>query len=151
MQFHVIVSLKQTTTEDMVERNARLDTLQEETKLLASTMDQKSTAILNRLHWIDDKLHATFQNLRENHLTPPKSPPQRARQIVLSTLYPPSLSLRMDQVSANHPETRGWIFRRPLNNVENEVRSNFVRWLETGSGCYWISRKAGSGKSILMK
>ena len=29
--------------------------------------------------------------------------------------------------------------------------SNFREWLQSGSGCYWINGKAGSGKSTLMK
>ena len=55
---------------------------------------------------------------------------------------------REEGIDEAHKHTFEWIFDPP----GNEVRPwhHFVEWLEEGHGTYWISGKAGSGKSTLM-
>ena len=49
---------------------------------------------------------------------------------------------RRTSIVETHAKTYGWVFQKS---------SSFYRWLQTGDGLFWISGKAGSGKSTLMK
>lgn len=65
-------------------------------------------------------------------------------QKVLSTLCFKYMRTRVANITKAHTKTFDWIFD-PDSDVE------FVPWLETHDGIYWISGKPGSGKSTLMK
>lgn len=45
--------------------------------------------------------------------------------------------------------TYEWVFNNSNNN--RQQWDNLEEWSESGTGCYWINGKAGSGKSTLMK
>jgi hypothetical protein len=64
---------------------------------------------------------------------------------ILRSLYFDSLKARHFRIPIAHTKTFDWIFR------PEESQINFLQWLKTKSGIYWISGKAGSGKSTLMK
>lgn len=55
-------------------------------------------------------------------------------------------SFRQYALNDAHNRTFDWAFE-PSDNVH----ASLVDWLSHGSACFWISGKAGSGKSILMK
>ena len=55
---------------------------------------------------------------------------------------------RQEGIDQAHEETFEWIFAKQGDNVRPWY--HFVDWLENGHGTYWISGKAGSGKSTLM-
>jgi hypothetical protein len=62
---------------------------------------------------------------------------------VLKSLQFSRMHDRHNIIHEKHERTFSWIF---------EANSSpFKRWLEEGSGTFWISGKAGSGKSTLMK
>lgn len=67
---------------------------------------------------------------------------------LLESLYFPDIHARQEGIDEAHKNTFEWIF----NKSGNEVRlwHPFIDWLENGHGTYWISGKAGSGKSTLM-
>lgn len=50
---------------------------------------------------------------------------------------------RYEDIADAHGVTFQWIYERP--------ELGFVDWLKAGKGVYWITGKAGSGKSTLMK
>ncbi|KAI0386447.1 hypothetical protein F5Y04DRAFT_276054 [Hypomontagnella monticulosa] len=68
---------------------------------------------------------------------------------VLSCLFFRQIMDREETLSEAHQNTYDWIFCDP--EAEEKPWSPFIQWLERGTGCYWISGKAGSGKSTLMK
>lgn len=68
---------------------------------------------------------------------------------VLDCLYFRQMTDRLEEITLVHRKTFAWIFCNP--SAEHKPWSNFVDWLEHGTGCYWIGGKAGSGKSTLMK
>ena len=72
-----------------------------------------------------------------------------SEQMLLKALAFQSMRLRRDNIQRAHAETFGWIFTR--DSEQNAPRHHYVEWLESGNGVYWISGKAGSGKSTLMK
>ncbi len=75
---------------------------------------------------------------------------RQAEDRILNSLLFPSISARYLQVAKAHQDTFEWIFGDP--HVDDHYRwSSFANWLQFGNGIYWISGKAGSGKSTLMK
>ncbi|EJT72935.1 hypothetical protein GGTG_09786 [Gaeumannomyces tritici R3-111a-1] len=72
------------------------------------------------------------------------------RKEVLELLWFRSMDDRRDGVAPAHAATFRWALnaKRPDRQAEWDDLS---AWMRAGSGVYWISGKAGSGKSTLMK
>ncbi|KZF19446.1 hypothetical protein L228DRAFT_251040 [Xylona heveae TC161] len=85
------------------------------------------------LEVLSDKLHAFLE--AENEV--------KKEQIILQSLCFDSLKERYSTIKKAHSRTLNWLF-------ENE-ELGFLEWLRSGSGIFWFSGKAGSGKSTLMK
>ena len=66
---------------------------------------------------------------------------------ILERLYFEELKEREFNIKKTHASTYQWIFDEdgPFKQVK------FMDWVKRGSNIYWISGKAGSGKSTLMK
>ena len=71
---------------------------------------------------------------------------QHAR--LLKSLWFAEILMREETIAEAHAKTFQWIFDKSGRAVR--PWSNFNVWLENGEGIYWISGKAGSGKSTLM-
>lgn len=67
---------------------------------------------------------------------------------LLSKLYFHRQDDRFEDIAEAHQKTFTWVFE---NQQPSRNRSEFLKWLQQDSGTYWISGKAGSGKSTLMK
>ena len=67
---------------------------------------------------------------------------------LLDSLWFAEILYREETIVDAHRKTFKWIFDRSGQAVR--PWNNFVAWLEKGEGIYWISGKAGSGKSTLM-
>ncbi|KAI0191102.1 prion-inhibition and propagation-domain-containing protein [Astrocystis sublimbata] len=75
-------------------------------------------------------------------------------QRILDVVWFRSLDDRRDAVTAPHPETFHWALRSSyelLGGDERALWDDLPSWLATGDKVYWLSGKAGSGKSTLMK
>jgi len=58
------------------------------------------------------------------------------------------MNARRSTIPASHEKTFGWVFNESIQHPWD----NFVHWLKSDEkNFYWISGKAGSGKSTLMK
>jgi hypothetical protein len=62
---------------------------------------------------------------------------------ILKSLQFPRMHDRRSLIPESHPQTFSWIFESSM--------SPFKDWLREHSGAFWVSGKAGSGKSTLMK
>lgn len=62
-------------------------------------------------------------------------------------------SRRQNVHDASHQATLNWIFADKQDTSKHPTTPNvrFREWLQQGQGIYWITGKAGSGKSTLMK
>jgi hypothetical protein len=67
--------------------------------------------------------------------------------VLLTSLRYSGMKDREGRVSEAHQSTFRWLFKD--NN--NDKWTNYKDWLESDSKLYWITGKAGSGKSTLMK
>ena len=71
-----------------------------------------------------------------------------AHKRLLESLYFPDIRSRQEGIEQVHRQTFEWIFEKAGN--QSRPWHHFVDWLEKGHGTYWISGKAGAGKSTLM-
>jgi hypothetical protein len=71
---------------------------------------------------------------------------------ILQSLRHKSMTVRHSKIVEAHNKTFDWVFnaeKLPPNDVRSKIRFN--NWLQIKSGIFWVSGKAGSGKSTLMK
>ncbi|KUJ09034.1 uncharacterized protein LY89DRAFT_788448 [Mollisia scopiformis] len=67
----------------------------------------------------------------------------------IRSLWYEEMTHRYEDIVEAHPETYEWAFHDPPQDAHSW--SSLYDWLKTGRGVYWVSGKAGSGKSTLMK
>lgn len=80
----------------------------------------------------------------------PSGRSQTLKEKVLSKLAYPDMLLREQSVVEAHHNTLHWIFQR--EKEQDRPWASFCQWLEeSDKQLYWITGKAGSGKSTLMK
>ncbi|KAK5697081.1 hypothetical protein LTR17_024022 [Elasticomyces elasticus] len=80
-------------------------------------------------------------------------PPNGIRKRFLDSLWFPEIDQRRDEVKTACPNTLEWIFtENPPDPGEGRWMpwASFASWLRSNDRLYWISGKAGSGKSTLM-
>ncbi|KAM7197140.1 P-loop-containing protein [Rhypophila sp. PSN 637] len=78
-----------------------------------------------------------------------KIAPGLAKRMVRESFGFSAINRRFGTIPRHHARTFEWIFDRDGRVFRGW--SEFPMWLRTGKGVYWISGKAGSGKSTLMK
>ncbi|KAK0648964.1 prion-inhibition and propagation-domain-containing protein [Cercophora newfieldiana] len=78
---------------------------------------------------------------------------QKCQKRILAVLWHRSIDERRRSVSDAHKKTFQWALKLPDDAAVDlrERNENLARWLCSGSGIYWVSGKAGSGKSTFMK
>ena len=74
---------------------------------------------------------------------------EHLRDVFLNRLRYPGMEDRENRIAQAHEKTFRWIFED--GNLQQTRWSNFRDWLKSDSQLYWITGKAGSGKSTLMK
>ena len=71
-------------------------------------------------------------------------------QRFLETLSYPEIHRRQETVSEAYQKTFQWVYEPDAVGGSAHRWDSIVSWFERGNGIYWISGKAGSGKSTLM-
>jgi len=119
----------------VIERTAsQMDTVQQWDQSLASKQD------------LQDRSKALTEIIREGYKF-------KKQYRLLNTLNYSSMRSRHARIVEAHARTFDWIFVPP-DEVPKDRKLpvvKFVRWLRQSDSIYWISGKAGSGKSTLMK
>ena len=72
---------------------------------------------------------------------------QVQRRQLLDSLYDRDMNARRNQIEKRHTDTFSWVFSEEIQRPWD----SFTEWLSSKDSIYWISGKAGSGKSTLMK
>ena len=134
LQFGIILKLEQKVNGADMLSNAVFQSLNDQTK----------TAVIEALEEVSSA-RAEWPNSMGNE---PLSEENILRAII-SRLNFLTRENRHDNINPKHTKTFEWIYRNPPNQA---VRwESFVDWLNIPGGTYWISGRAGSGKSTLMK
>jgi hypothetical protein len=79
---------------------------------------------------------------------------ERIQSVFLVYLQYDSMIDRESRIAVAHESTFQWVFRSskdPCNNSRMPRWSSLQEWLKSNHQVYWITGKAGSGKSTLMK
>jgi hypothetical protein len=59
------------------------------------------------------------------------------------------MDLRREKIPIAHEKTFRWVFN--AGSVDNTPWTDLMEWIQSESSIYWITGKAGSGKSTLMR
>ncbi|KAJ0115843.1 hypothetical protein J7T55_004012 [Diaporthe amygdali] len=73
-----------------------------------------------------------------------------AEQEVLTSLHYKVMKTRYESIPEAYQQTFDWIFKASRSSSVGS-KTTFRSWLKSKSGIFWITGKAGSGKSTLMK
>jgi hypothetical protein len=82
-------------------------------------------------------------------LSVPSGRRKTLQSTIIARLRYPGMEDREGRIADAYEKTFQWIFDHP--DVQTRPWSNLKVWLETDAPLYWITGKAGSGKSTLMK
>ncbi|XTI93234.1 hypothetical protein V2W45_1430275 [Cenococcum geophilum] len=72
-------------------------------------------------------------------------------QKILRSLQFASMNIRLSAIAEAHKKTFSWVFDAHADADDPRSQIKFRDWLKHGDGVYWVSGKAGSGKSTLMR
>lgn len=76
---------------------------------------------------------------------------ENCQRRILDQIWFRVMSDRQASVRSPHHGTLDWVLQ-PTGKSRTQTRwDNLCEWFQNGSGIYWVSGKAGSGKSTLMK
>ncbi|KAL3296176.1 small s protein [Colletotrichum asianum] len=123
----------------------RLRAFHEEYATVQAERHTEIVSILNDIR--GSKPQPAALTTRDNYL--------KSRKLILKDLLD-SLYFRQEidrfqDIKPAHKGTFEWIYSEPRSGATKATWANFQSWLQHDSGIYWVSGKAGSGKSTLMK
>lgn len=179
LQFHVIISIKAKVDLQGLRESTRVQAFDEDTQRLmhAVSTDYEATRQeladrtetlnerLDEARWYSDKQHQESTSLAIRHhreqmnaiqniSNQPKHTNEHVNistviQDILNALWFSRMADRFDDIEPAHYQTFEWIYS---GGTDNKLSScTFMRWMAGESGVYWVSGRAGSGKSTLMK
>ena len=70
---------------------------------------------------------------------------------IVESLRYAEITEREERIFGAHPRTFDWLFTETPSSSRGHPPISLLNWLRASSGIYWISGRAGSGKSTLMK
>ncbi|KAI1377629.1 hypothetical protein F4677DRAFT_42993 [Hypoxylon crocopeplum] len=156
LEFHMLTVLQKVQVTSSVLADYRFQALQKSNQDLIQTILENRNIFVEEIRSRVDIIQKTTESAlldavaRINERIPSNQEIEAAvRRSLLDSLRFSSISQRYEEVAEAHRSTYEWIFRAGQNHGANW--SNFPEWLQSGSGLYWISGKAASGKSTLMR
>ena len=114
--------------------------------------DVKLLDAIRKYGWqVDNKEHMSYFTAELN-TSAKLATEKRFCSSILAHLEFYDMPDRHDAIPIAHQDTFEWIYRAPQNGVTHPGH-DFVAWLKSSDqgNLYWITGKAGSGKSTLMK
>jgi hypothetical protein len=81
------------------------------------------------------------------HISVSEEARKRSLSVLLSSLRYSGMNDREGRITKAHQSTLRWLFK----DHNNDKWTSFKDWLQSDDKLYWITGKAGSGKSTLMK
>jgi hypothetical protein len=100
--------------------------------------------VLKNIDGVNDNVAIAVDKAKDEILAELRSAADiRKVRLITNSITYPEIATRRAAIKTAHKRTFEWIFR--------DETSPFMVWLRSGRDIFWISGKAGSGKSTLMK
>ncbi|KAL4910870.1 hypothetical protein BDW74DRAFT_172330 [Aspergillus multicolor] len=109
--------------------------------------EERRTKLLNE--WAKDHrdiLSQILQTIQQSQLDQHQ---KSFKQVFIKSLSLPRMYDRQSLILENYDATLGWVFQ--ASTERPQTWSDLSKWLREPGGLYWVSGKAGSGKSTFMK
>ncbi|QKX56752.1 uncharacterized protein TRUGW13939_03859 [Talaromyces rugulosus] len=135
----------QTTLDQLIQRGFLTVTTHIGSKMeaLAQSVEVSISSGTNQLQ---DNISSRLQELAYNRIE------KEEHDRLLGSLKHETMNVRRNHIIVNHDDTFSWIFHPQHGNSDAGNQDGFVDWLKSSKQRpYWVSGKAGSGKSVLMK
>lgn len=168
LQFQIIVSMKAKIDLLTLKEHTASQNLDDQTRRLIeailageeatrSELDTHVLVLQKKLGAHDDLVvqqHAEVMNAVRSISARPQDVIERANhpavtRRIIDSLWFTRMSDRYEDIKPSFQNTFEWIFSEGNGAVSSSC--TFMEWISSGSGVYWVSGKAGSGKSTLMK
>jgi hypothetical protein len=152
LQFRILVSIRDDQLQGLDEDSRKaIQSILESNKELSMKVTSQTEEILDR-----QKADSVLASLRHNEvlhaITNQKLQQYSIQDVtreIKDRLYFTRKDDRYDDITAAHQNTFNWALEGCTRGLSSWT--SLPGWLRAGSGVYWISGKAGSGKSTLMK
>lgn len=176
LAFRLTVMTKNDQDALSLSQHANFDNLDQQTALILHKLAQNPSEVISSLNAQTSELRRRHEEsdmlARElhretlaaiNRFQPPaRTPSPRAQKqveiesddvisMLLEMLQFRQMTARQEDLATAHAGTFRWLLDESTRNPSFSPFSPLLPWLETGQGCYWVSGKAGSGKSTCMK
>jgi hypothetical protein len=128
----------------------RSDTISKEIKLQNEALNRRADASNTSVMQTLDKLSNTIQKAVERYEFPgqTRASAEEVQAAILRTLLYPTMEARYGSIAEAHARTFSWILDPPPSDCPWD---DFMEWLRGENAIYWVTGKAASGKSTLVK
>ena len=120
-----------------VQSGDRLNGLRHDINAASSCMETKVSDRIHKFSNFGEKICQMQLHIKR----------QQAEMAFLKSLHFPTMNARQLNIEERHERTFSWIF--DVVHCGEDVK--FTQWLSSNSDLFWITGKAGSGKSTMMK
>lgn len=156
---HILEALlesKNTRSKDLFDQNLAAAQLLNRTELVVTDESDKTRAlIVNAMQVLsqakEEHMSSTAKNKAEKIRKDEEELQILVEENVLDVLSFGTMSDREEDIGEAHQNTFVWLLNPKAKSPQKQQWADFVEWLKSGRGLYWINGKAGSGKSTLMR
>jgi hypothetical protein len=123
--------------------------------VVADQSDKTRALIVNAMQVLsqakEEHMSSTAKNKAEKIRKDEEELQILVEENVLDGLSFGSMLDREEDIGEAHRNTFVWLLNPKAKSPQKQQWDDFVEWLKSGRGLYWINGKAGSGKSTLMR
>jgi hypothetical protein len=151
LQFRILVSMKEDNIHGLDEASCKvLKDIVDSNRILKADIRTQTHNILTEQKVEGARAAGRHQEVLDAILTQHLKAPSvdTILQTLQSRLYSHRQDDRFEDIAQAHQKTFTWAFEKKNSSQSGP---DLLNWLQSLSGTYWISGKAGSGKSTLMK
>lgn len=156
LQFQIVISIKEKVDLAEIQRTSEFEALGTNLKnLVVALLDGEApfASQLQQMRQQQDDIRDGIQGitnllLKGGHQSTPMERTQVVKQLK-DLLWFNSMPHRHDGIAEAHRKTFEWVFTGQQNVASSNT--TFTEWVQSSNGLCWISGRAGSGKSSLMR
>jgi hypothetical protein len=151
-----LLESKRTRSQDIYDQNLAAAQLLSRTELVVTDQYDKACAlIVNAIQLLsrakEEHMNSSEKDKAEKIWKDEEELQTLVEENVLENLSFGTMVDREGDIGEAHKNTFAWLLNSASNSPQKQKWDDFVEWLKSGRGTYWINGKAGSGKSTLMR